>query len=105
MGAAREQTIRTLIPARIDRMPWSRFHTRMVAALGVAWVLDGMEITIASAVGDVLRAPETLGLTSTEVGFAATVYLLGQVTGALVFGRLSDRLGRRKLFVFTLGVY
>ncbi|MET8338450.1 MFS transporter [Streptosporangium canum] len=105
MGAAREQTIRTLIPARIDRMPWSRFHTRMVAALGVAWVLDGMEITIASAVGDVLRAPETLGLTSTEVGFAATVYLLGQVTGALVFGRLSDRLGRRRLFIFTLGVY
>ena len=55
MGAPRDQIIRTLIPARIDRLPWSRFHTRMVVALGVAWVLDGMEITIASAVGNVLR--------------------------------------------------
>ncbi|GAA3068687.1 MFS transporter [Streptosporangium carneum] len=105
MGASEHETIRSLVPARIDRLPWSRFHTRMVVALGVAWVLDGMEITIASAVGDVLRESQTLGLTSAQVGFAATVYLLGQVTGALVFGRLSDRLGRRKLFIFTLGLY
>ncbi len=105
MGTSEQGIITSLVPARIDRLPWSRFHTRMVVALGVAWVLDGMEITIASAVGDVLRDTRTLGLTSAEVGFAATVYLLGQVTGALVFGRLSDKLGRRRLFVFTLGLY
>ncbi|MDP9862289.1 MULTISPECIES: MFS transporter [Streptosporangium] len=105
MGASQDQIIRTLIPARIDRLPWSRFHTKMVVALGVAWVLDGMEITIASAVGDVLRDRQTLALTSAEVGFAATVYLLGEVAGALLFGRLSDRFGRRKLFIITLGLY
>ncbi|WP_433256437.1 MFS transporter [Streptosporangium sp. CA-135522] len=105
MGESQDRTIQTLIPARIDRLPWSRFHTRMVVALGVAWVLDGMEITIASAVGDVLRERQTLALTAAEVGLAATVYLLGEVAGALIFGRLSDRFGRRKLFIITLGLY
>ncbi|MEV6868380.1 MFS transporter [Streptosporangium subroseum] len=105
MGAPRDQIIRTLIPARIDRLPWSRFHTRMVVALGVAWVLDGMEIAIAGAVGNVLRERETLGLTTVQVGFAASIYLIGEVVGALVFGRLSDRFGRRKLFIITLGLY
>ena len=81
--------VRSLIPARIDRLPWSPFHTRMVIALGVAWILDGLEITVASAVGDILNKPETLNLSSTEVGLIATVYLVGEVVGALVFGRMS----------------
>jgi MFS family permease len=98
-------TVRSLIPARIDRLPWSPFHTRIVVALGVAWILDGLEITVASSVGDILNRPETLNLSSTEVGLIATVYLIGEVIGALVFGRMSDRLGRRNLFMITLAVY
>lgn len=99
------QVVQSLVPARVDRLPWSPFHTRMVAALGVAWVLDGLEITVASAVAGVLGTKATLGLSSTAVGFIATVYLVGEVAGALIFGRLSDRLGRRNLFMVTLGVY
>ncbi|MDT7658446.1 MAG: hypothetical protein QOF38_3161 [Pseudonocardiales bacterium] len=97
--------IRSLIPARIDRLPWSPFHSRLVAALGVAWILDGLEITVASGVGNLLTKPETLGLSSAEVGAVASVYLVGEVVGALFFGRLSDKLGRRNLFILTLAVY
>src|SRR5258705_4107497 len=97
--------IRSLIPARIDRLSWAPFHTRMVLAVGIAWVLDGLEIPVAGAVGAVLNKQETLGLSSTQVGAIATVYLLGEVFGALFFGRLSDALGRKNLFVVTLGVY
>jgi MFS family permease len=103
--AETQGVIRSLIPARIDRLPWSPFHTRMVVALGVAWILDGLEITVASAVADTLTQPETLGLSSAAVGLIATVYLAGEVVGALFFGRLSDKLGRRNLFMITLGVY
>jgi MFS family permease len=98
-------TIRSLIPARIDRLSWAPFHTRMVIALGTAWVLDGIEITIAGAIGPVLQDKQSLGMTATEVGAIATVYLLGEVFGALFFGRLSDKLGRKNLFIVTLGVY
>src|SRR5690349_5816123 len=97
--------VRSLIPARLDRLPWSPFHTRMVVALGVEWILDGLEITVASAVADTLTQPETLGLSSAAVGLIASVYLAGEVVGALFFGRLSDKLGRRNLFMITLGVY
>jgi MFS family permease len=97
--------IRSLIPARIDRLPWSRFHTRMVVALGIAWVLDGLEITIASNVGPLLTQKSTLGLSASSVADIATWYLIGEVIGALVFGRLSDKLGRKNLFMVTLGVY
>jgi MFS family permease len=102
---ATDRTIRSLIPARLDRLPWSPFHTRLVLALGIAWVLDGLEITVASAIAETLTEPTTLGLSPTAVGLIATVYLIGEVVGALFFGRLSDRLGRRKLFMLTLGVY
>jgi MFS family permease len=97
--------IRSLIPARIDRLPWSPFHTRMVAALGTAWILDGLEITVAGAVVEKLTEPGTLGMTSFQVGLIASVYLAGEVVGALFFGRLSDKLGRRNLFMVTLTVY
>src|SRR5438067_256640 len=83
-------SIRSLIPARIDRLPWSPFHTRMVIALGVAWILDGLEITVASAVVDTLTKDNTLALSSAAAGLIATVYLVGEVVGALFFGRLSD---------------
>ena len=98
--------IRSLVPARIDRMGWSRFHTRLVVALGVAWVLDGLEITIAGNVTNIISKPSALGLSSGSVAFSVgTVYLLGEVAGALFFGRLSDKWGRKNLFMITLGVY
>src|SRR5947199_6592920 len=89
----------------MDRLPWARFHTRLVVALGTAWVLDGLEITIASLVGPVLQSQHSLHLSSVDVGRSASVYLVGEVAGALFFGYLSDRLGRRKLFIATLGLY
>ena len=97
--------IRSLIPARIDRLPWSKFHTRLVMALGVAWVLDGLEITIASNVGSDLTLKNTLNMSAGAVSDIAWWYLIGEVIGALFFGRLSDKLGRKNLFMVTLGVY
>jgi MFS family permease len=100
-----EGTVRSLVPARLDRLPWSRFHTRLIVALGVCWILDGLEITIVNSVGSTLQKSGALHLSAWQVGFIATIYLWGEVVGALVFGRLSDRLGRRKLFMVTLGLY
>jgi MFS family permease len=97
---------RSLVPARLDRLDWSRFHTRLIIALGVAWILDGLEITIASNVTNIISSKQALGLSSGSVAFSVgTVYLLGEVAGALFFGRLSDRWGRKNLFMITLGVY
>src|SRR5882762_9354960 len=97
--------IRSLIPARIDRLPWSSFHTRLVVALGVAWILDGLEISVASAIEGALTKPEVLNFSANAAAGIATIYLIGEVIGALFFGMLADRWGRRKLFMITLGVY
>src|SRR5206468_10506623 len=96
----------SLVRARIDRLNWSRCHTRLVVALGVAWVLGGLEITIASNATSLISSKTALNLSSASVAFSVgTIYLLGEVFGALFFGRLSDQWGRRNLFMITLGVY
>jgi MFS family permease len=99
-------TIETQVPARIDRLPWSRWHTLVILALGVTWILDGLEITIQGNIADALTNPETgLGLTPAQVGYAAGIYIAGACTGALFFSYLTDRFGRKKLFLITLAVY
>jgi MFS family permease len=98
-------TVRSLVPARLDRLPWTRFHWRVVTGLGVSWILDGLEIQIVALVGTVLVKQGTLHLTAGDVGFLASVYLLGEVIGALVFGRITDHIGRKKMFMTCLGLY
>jgi MFS family permease len=93
------------IPARLDRLPWSRWHWRVVLALGIAWVLDGLEVTLVGSVGAVLERRDTLALSATEVGWTGSLYIGGAVLGALMFGRMADRLGRKRLFLATLLVY
>ena len=95
----------TDIPARLDRLPWGRFHTLVVVALGITWILDGLEVTLAGSVAGALRQSPVLQLSSTDIGFAASAYLAGAVLGAIFFGWLTDRLGRKKLFFLTLTVY
>lgn len=97
--------IQSDIPARLDRLPWSRWHWRVVVALGVAWVLDGLEVTLVGSLGGVLERPDGLGLNAAQVGWLGSLYIAGAVAGALVFGRLADRLGRKALFLVTLAVY
>ncbi|WP_182993291.1 MFS transporter [Herbaspirillum frisingense] len=95
----------TTIPARLDRLPWSRWHWRVVIALGVAWVLDGLEVTLVGSLGSVLERSDTLGLDAAQVGWTGSLYIAGTVLGALLFGRLTDRLGRKRLFMLTLALY
>src|ERR1700757_2096834 len=98
-------SITTDIPARLDRLPWSRFHLLVLAALGVTWILDGLEVTIVGAIGPVLQNSQTLGLSAVQVGNAASSYVIGAVIGALLFGWMTDRFGRRRIFYITLVVY
>ncbi|MDB5434469.1 MAG: major facilitator family transporter [Phenylobacterium sp.] len=95
----------TDVPARLDRLPWSRFHWLVVAALGVTWILDGLEVTLVGSLSPAIQRPEALGLTASQIGLTGSAYILGAVLGALVFGRLTDTLGRRKLFTITVAVY
>jgi MFS family permease len=97
--------IETSIPARLDRLPWGPFHSLVVVALGVTWILDGLEVTLAGAVAPALKESPVLHFTNTEVGIASSGYLAGAVLGALFFGWLTDRLGRKRLFFITLAVY
>jgi MFS family permease len=95
----------TDVPARLDRLPWSRFHWLVVAALGVTWILDGLEVTLVGSLSPAIAGPEGLRLTAQQVGMAGSAYIAGAVLGALVFGRLTDRWGRRRLFTVTVGIY
>jgi MFS family permease len=100
-----DRIIETNIPARLDRLPWSRWHWLVVIGLGTVWILDGLEVTIVGAIASRLEEKDALGLTASQIGFAATLYVIGACLGALFFGRLTDRFGRKRLFLITLGVY
>jgi MFS family permease len=97
--------IRSDIPWRLDRQRWSRFHSLVVVALGITWILDGLEVTLAGAVAGALKESPGLQFSNLEIGLASSAYLAGAVLGALLFGWLTDRLGRRLLFFVTLAVY
>ena len=101
----RSEWIETDIPARMDRLPWSRWHWLIVVALGITWVLDGLQVTLGGAIGATLQNQDALGLTQAQVGMGASCYLAGGVLGALGFGYGTDRFGRKKLFYITLIVY
>ena len=98
--------ITTDIPARLDRLPWARWHWLVVIGLGTVWILDGLEVTIVGSMSDALKPDgDGLGMSSFQVGFAGAAYVAGACLGALFFGQLTDRLGRKKLFMVSLGVY
>ena len=99
------EAVRTSVPARLDRLPWSRFHSLVIAALGITWILDGLEVTLAGSVAAALQQSPRLHLTAQQVGLTGSAYLAGAVLGALFFGHLTDRLGRKRLFNVTLGLY
>ncbi|MEA2324102.1 MAG: hypothetical protein QOD81_3952 [Solirubrobacteraceae bacterium] len=105
-SAAALKTIRTDIPARMDRLPWSRFHWRIVIGLGTVWILDGLEVTIVGAIAPRLTEPGSgIDMTSADIGIAGALYVAGACIGALLFGQLTDRYGRKRLFMVTLGLY
>src|SRR5690349_1586162 len=98
--------ITTDIPARMDRLPWARWHWMVVVGLGTVWILDGIEVTIVGSLSDALKSSDTgIGLTSSQIGLAGSLYVAGACLGALFFGQLTDRFGRKKLFLLTLAIY
>jgi MFS family permease len=97
--------VETDVPGRLDALAWSRWHQRMVLALGITWILDGLEASLVANVAPTLQSPEALGLSATAIGVANSAYLVGQVIGALVFGHFTDRFGRKRLFLVTLAIY
>src|SRR4026209_191432 len=97
--------VETDIPPRLDRLPWFRFHTLVIAALGITWILDGLEVTLAGSVSGALKASPALRLTDAEIGLAGSLDAPGAVSGAMLFGGLPARYGRRRLFNVTLGLY
>ena len=99
------QIVETMIPRRLDRLPWSRWHWLVVFGLGITWILDGFEVTVVGAIASMLTHPDALGLSEQQAASAGTFYLVGAVFGALFFGYLTDRFGRKKLFTITLAVY
>lgn len=104
-AASKRRSFETDVPARLDRLPWGSWHWRVVVALGITWIIDGLEVTFVGAINSVLGSKETLGLTAEQVGGLGSAYLVGAVLGALVFGYLTDRWGRKILFTVTLAVY
>ncbi len=103
--APQDRIVESDIPARMDRLPWSSWHVRIITALGTSWLLDGLEVTLVGSLSGILESSHGLSLTDTQVTGAATTYLAGAVLGALVFGYLTDRLGRKHLFLVTLATY
>src|SRR5262245_48908582 len=97
--------VATNIPARLDRLPWSRFHTLVVAALGITWILDGLEVTLVGSIAGALKESPSLKFTNTDIGIVSSAYLAGAVIGSAFFGWLTDRWGRKKLFFITLSIY
>src|SRR3954454_12513927 len=98
-------TVRTKIPARMDRLPWTRWHWRIIIALGTVWILDGLEVTIVGSISARLQEKDTLGLTAYQATAQGSIYVAGACLGAIVFGILTDRLGRKRLFLWTLSLY
>lgn len=103
--ATATDTFETNIPARLDRLPWSRFHWLVVCALGITWILDGLEVTLVGSLSGAINESPSLRLTGGQIGASASAYLVGAVFGALFFGWLTDKLGRKKLFTITVLVY
>src|SRR5436309_15560305 len=104
--SATADTIKTNIPGRLDRLPWAKFHWLVIVGLGTVWILDGLEVTIVGAIAPRLTEKGSgIAITTAQIGTAAAVYVAGACVGALFFGQLTDRFGRKKLFLITLGVY